>query len=163
MELHALASVFRARARPLTVGSIKTNIGHTAAAAGVAGLIKTVLMLRHQAVPPTVHFRRINPHVTLDGTPIAVPTDLTRRSLTLPGSVRSVRRHQCACRAAPAPAAADPVGGHTQPGLLISARTPEALGALIARYRAALSRGWPLPTPVTPPGVAERGLAGGSG
>jgi acyl transferase domain-containing protein len=142
LELHALASVFRSRTRPLTVGSIKTNIGHTAAAAGVAGLIKTVLMLRHQAVPPTVHFRRINPHVTLDGTPIAVPTDLTRRSLTYAGvssfGFSGTNAHVVLRRP---PATADPVGGHTPPGLLISARTPEALGALIARYRAALSQG----------------------
>ncbi|MDR3538264.1 MAG: polyketide synthase [Acetobacteraceae bacterium] len=81
LELHALASVFRGRTRPLTVGSVKTNIGHTAAAAGVAGLIKAVLMLRAQAAPPVVHFRAMNPHVTLDGVPVEVPTALMPRAL----------------------------------------------------------------------------------
>jgi acyl transferase domain-containing protein/aryl carrier-like protein len=77
VELHALAAVFgQGRTRPLRVGSLKTNIGHTAAAAGVAGLIKAVLMLDRGAVPPSLHFRRLNPHVDLGAAPIEVPTAL---------------------------------------------------------------------------------------
>ncbi|MBN8929497.1 MAG: SDR family NAD(P)-dependent oxidoreductase [Rhodospirillales bacterium] len=85
LELHALAAVHRGRTRPLPVGSVKTTIGHTAAAAGVAGLIKAVLMLRHQAVPPVVHFRRLNPHVSLEGVPVTVPTALEAASLDCVG------------------------------------------------------------------------------
>src|SRR6185312_15365223 len=74
IEMHALASVFAGRARPLSVGSVKTNIGHTEAAAGVAGLIKAILMLRHQTVPASLHFRQLNPHIDLHGVPLEVPT-----------------------------------------------------------------------------------------
>ena len=75
--MHALTSVFADRSRPLLVGSVKTNIGHAEAAAGVAGLIKAVQMLRHQALPPTLHFRRLNPHIDLRIGGIRVPTTLT--------------------------------------------------------------------------------------
>ncbi|MGH7117138.1 MAG: polyketide synthase [Stellaceae bacterium] len=78
IEMHALAAVFGARTRPLPVGSVKTNIGHTAAAAGIAGLIKAVLMLRHQAVPPSLHVRRLNQQIELGDAPIVVPTALSR-------------------------------------------------------------------------------------
>lgn len=58
------------------LGSVKANIGHLEAAAGVAGLIKTVLALRHEAVPAQPHFRRLNPHISLEGSRLAVPTRL---------------------------------------------------------------------------------------
>ena len=54
------------------LGSIKTNIGHLDAAAGVAGLIKAVLALRHRSIPPTLHFRRANPELGLDESPFFV-------------------------------------------------------------------------------------------
>ena len=56
---------------------IKANIGHLEAAAGVTGLIKAVLALRHEAVPPQVHFSKLNPHISLAGTRLSVPTALT--------------------------------------------------------------------------------------
>ena len=56
------------------LGAVKTNLGHLEAAAGVAGLIKAVLALEHEAVPQNLHFRRLNPRVSLDGTPFVVPT-----------------------------------------------------------------------------------------
>ena len=66
-----------ATSKPLRVGSVKTNIGHTEAAAGIAGLIKAVLMLRHQTVPASLHFQTLNPHIDLGGVPIEVPTAST--------------------------------------------------------------------------------------
>jgi acyl transferase domain-containing protein/aryl carrier-like protein len=140
LELHALASVFRPRTRALTVGSVKTNIGHTAAAAGVAGLIKAVLMLRHQAIAPNVHFRRLNPHVTLDGVEIEIPAALEERPLGCLGvssfGFSGTNAHLVVQRATQAADAR-----LAPPGLLLSAHTKEALGVLIARTRARLADG----------------------
>ena len=59
------------------LGSAKSNFGHAEAAAGVAGLLKAVLMLERKAVPASLHFERLNPHVELGGVDLRVPTALT--------------------------------------------------------------------------------------
>jgi acyl transferase domain-containing protein len=76
IEIHALAGVFgdRPADRPLMVGSVKTNFGHLEAAAGIAGLIKTVLALKHREIPPHLHFKQLNPHISLDGFACEIPT-----------------------------------------------------------------------------------------
>ncbi|WP_031075732.1 hybrid non-ribosomal peptide synthetase/type I polyketide synthase [Streptomyces sp. NRRL WC-3742] len=56
------------------VGSVKTNIGHTEAAAGVAGLIKTALALKHRRIPPHLNLERPNPGIDLDALPFDIPT-----------------------------------------------------------------------------------------
>jgi natural product biosynthesis luciferase-like monooxygenase protein len=57
---------------PCTVGSVKGNLGHLDAAAGITGLIKTVLALEHEALPATVNFERANPACGFDGSPFFV-------------------------------------------------------------------------------------------
>jgi len=74
IEVEALVEVLgRSGARPCWLGSVKTNLGHLEGAAGIAGLIKVLLLLRHGVVPPPVHFRALNPHISLGGSRIAVP------------------------------------------------------------------------------------------
>lgn len=77
IELEALAAVLgknRAPSRPLRVGSVKTNIGHAESASGIAGLIKVVLSLQHEEIPRHLHFRKLNPKISLLGAPIEIPT-----------------------------------------------------------------------------------------
>ena len=59
------------------IGSIKTNIGHTVTAAGVAGIIKILLSLRHKQIPPSLNFQSANPNIQLKGSPFYVNTHLT--------------------------------------------------------------------------------------
>ncbi|KAI0402410.1 putative polyketide synthase [Xylaria palmicola] len=61
----------------LVVGSVKSNIGHLEAAAGVAGIIKAVLMLESGLIPPNIHFKRGNPEIKFDEWNVTVPTELT--------------------------------------------------------------------------------------
>jgi phthiocerol/phenolphthiocerol synthesis type-I polyketide synthase D len=80
IEATALGTVLgKGRARPLLIGSIKSNLGHLEAAAGIAGLVKAVLSLEHGHVPPTLHYRSPNPHIDFDRLGLAVadkPTPL---------------------------------------------------------------------------------------
>ncbi|WP_203073865.1 type I polyketide synthase [Falsiroseomonas ponticola] len=141
IEMHALRSVFAGdRARPLAVGSAKTNIGHTEAAAGIAGLIKAVLMLRHQQVAPSLHFTRLNPHIDLIGAAIAVPTRLEATPLRHIGvssfGLSGTNAHIVLGAASTVEHAADSRPAHILP---ISARDPAALTALVARWQATLA------------------------
>ena len=56
------------------MGSVKTNIGHLEAAAGVAGLIKIVLALEHEEIPPHLHFDTPSPHIQWESLPVRVST-----------------------------------------------------------------------------------------
>jgi acyl-CoA synthetase (AMP-forming)/AMP-acid ligase II/NADPH:quinone reductase-like Zn-dependent oxidoreductase/3-oxoacyl-(acyl-carrier-protein) synthase/acyl carrier protein len=75
IEVHAMGAVLgdgRARDRPVIIGSVKSNVGHTEACAGIAGLLKAVLALQHRAIPATLHFRRPNPHIDWERLPVRV-------------------------------------------------------------------------------------------
>ncbi len=74
IELGALASVFKEH--PIVIGSVKTNFGHLEAAAGVAGLMKTVLMLQHREIPPHLHFNEPTPRFDWNRYPYQVPTKI---------------------------------------------------------------------------------------
>lgn len=79
IETRALGRVYgrgRACDQPLFIGSCKTNIGHTEAAAGIAGLIKTVLCLQHKQIPPNLHFQTPNPNIHFAEWKLRVPTRL---------------------------------------------------------------------------------------
>ncbi|MBI3554121.1 MAG: SDR family NAD(P)-dependent oxidoreductase [Elusimicrobia bacterium] len=76
VEMQALAAVYgrgSPHGRPCAIGSGKTNIGHLESAAGIAGLIKAVLCLQNEAVPPLAAFTRLDNRIKLDGTRLVVP------------------------------------------------------------------------------------------
>jgi acyl transferase domain-containing protein len=80
IEISALTQVFRSAARKrnfCALGSVKTNLGHLDVAAGIAGLIKTVLALRHRELPPSLHFERPNPEIDFGDSPFYVNTRLS--------------------------------------------------------------------------------------
>ncbi|MBS0168095.1 MAG: SDR family NAD(P)-dependent oxidoreductase [Nitrospira sp.] len=80
IEVAALTQAFHAgtdKTGFCAIGSVKTNIGHLDAAAGIAGLIKTVLTLSHKQIPPSLHFSSPNPEIAFAETPFYVNTKLT--------------------------------------------------------------------------------------
>lgn len=79
VEVAALAKAFApssGRTARCALGSVKTNVGHLDAAAGVAGLIKTVLALEHREIPPSLNFERPNPGIDFASAPFYVNTEL---------------------------------------------------------------------------------------
>ena len=128
--------------RPLLVGSVKTNIGHAEAAAGIAGLIKVVLALNHGVIPRHLHFQTPNPHIAWSDIPLAVAA--TARSWAARAQPRlagvsafgaSGTNAHLVVQEAPAPVAR----GQADPDRLVhilalSARTRPALRALAFRY-----------------------------
>jgi acyl transferase domain-containing protein/acyl carrier protein len=130
----------REAAEALWVGSIKTNIGHTEAAAGVAGLIKAALVLHHRAVPPNLHFETPNPKIDLAGLGLRVPVEkrLLPTSGPLHAAVNSFgyggTNAHAVLRTAP-PADAAPAEPSTAPAgrfFPLSARDEPALRAFAA-------------------------------
>jgi amino acid adenylation domain-containing protein len=79
IEVKALAAVFgKGREQKLRIGSVKTNIGHTESAAGIAGVIKVILALRHSELPPHLHFDNPSPLIPWADLPIEVSKVATR-------------------------------------------------------------------------------------
>ena len=79
IEVRALTQAFRkstTRSDYCGIGSLKSNIGHLDAAAGVSGLIKTALALEHAQLPPTLNFQNLNPHIQLKDSPFYVNNKL---------------------------------------------------------------------------------------
>lgn len=80
IELAGLVQAFggsRKAKASCAIGSVKTNIGHLDAAAGVAGAIKTALALKHKRLPPSLNFEQPNPRANLENSPFYVNTELT--------------------------------------------------------------------------------------
>ena len=78
IEISALNRVFAKirQSHSCAIGSVKTNLGHLDAAAGITGLIKTVLALKHQQIPPSLNFKTSNPQLNLENTPFYVNAKL---------------------------------------------------------------------------------------
>jgi acyl transferase domain-containing protein len=152
LELTALADTLRPDqgAPPLLVGSVKTNVGHLEAAAGVCGLIKVALMLHHRQVPPHLHFRNPNPHVDWSELPVDVATELTEwgadrpRLAGLSSFGFSGTNAHAVLGEAPAPAPVADAGPAAEL-LVVSASTAAGRDATVAAYGEYLRRadeGW---------------------
>ena len=142
IEITALTKAFRAttnRTAFCTVGSVKSNIGHLDAAAGIAGLIKTVLTLEHRQIPPAINFRAPNPSIDFVRSPFYVNTALAewksegpRRAGVSSFGVGGTNSHVI-LEEAPEAQASEP---SQLPKLLVfSARTPSALDSIVSNFR----------------------------
>ncbi|MGW8063943.1 type I polyketide synthase [Streptomyces ziwulingensis] len=139
IEVSALTEAFRHSTRRTgfcALGSVKTNIGHLGAAAGIAGLVKAVLALEHRQIPPSLHFDRPNPLIDFDAGPFRVPTALEdwpagehpRRAAVSAFGIGGTNAHVVLEEAPPAaPAAPRPPEDGRRLVLPLSARTPGAL------------------------------------
>jgi|GEM_PF-558387 len=148
VEFHAIRNVFggdASRRRPLWLASVKTNIGHTEAAAGIAGLVKVVLSMQRRSLMPHLHFETPNPLIDLESLPACVPVDLTewqsetglRRAGVSSFGFSGTNAHVVVEEyPALAHVATDPDPSRRPlPQLLpISAKSAPALGALLDRY-----------------------------
>jgi acyl transferase domain-containing protein/NADPH:quinone reductase-like Zn-dependent oxidoreductase len=129
-------------AGPCFLGSAKANIGHLEAAAGVTGLIKTVLALRHACVPPQPRFSRLNPYIDLAGTRLAIPTTPTpwtsgatpRAAAVSSFGVGGTNAHVIVEEAPRLPPEEDPGQEPAIAILPLSAKSPAALQALARRW-----------------------------
>ena len=77
IEFKALKTVLmqgRSPNHPCWIGSVKPNIGHLEAAAGISALIKVVLSLQHEEIPPHLNLQQLNPYISLENTPFSIPT-----------------------------------------------------------------------------------------
>ncbi|MCP3102824.1 type I polyketide synthase [Myxococcus sp. K15C18031901] len=148
IEMEALRGVFgrgEARTSPLLVGSVKTNIGHLEAAAGIAGLFKVLLALRNEVIPPHLHLTRPNPNISWSELPVEVPTrprpwprGEQRRFAGLSSFGFSGTNVHFVIEEAPV--VSRPAAEHQRPVhlLSLSARTEDALDALVEAHEAAL-------------------------
>ncbi len=140
IEVEALAEVLGGgqRTTPLTLGAVKANVGHLEGAAGVAGLIKTILVLQHRWLPPVANLETLNPHFALHGSDLRIPQrgrDWTTTGRRLAGissfGWSGTNVHVVVEEAPPSQAAA------AVPGIwpvLVSAQSPEALRILGAAF-----------------------------
>ncbi|MBL8495665.1 MAG: type I polyketide synthase [Rhodocyclaceae bacterium] len=166
IEMDGIATVYGAdRSRPLVVGAVKSNVGHLEAAAGVTGLIKTVLALAHRQIPPNVNFRVPTPHIPWADIPVRVPTTLEpwepikgRRIAGVSSFGFSGTNAHVILEEAPQPqAAANMAAAAPAPHLItLSARSPAALDALANLYAARLERDGADVALIGPAGAAGR-------
>ncbi|MBB1257767.1 type I polyketide synthase [Streptomyces alkaliterrae] len=149
IEVRALTEVFGPDlpAGSVHLGSVKSNVGHLDAAAGVTGLVKAVLALEHRHLPPTAHFREPNPELDLDKGPFRVdatgvpwpPTERAPRAGVSAFGIGGTNAH-VVLEAAPsvAPAPSEEPDWQVLP---LSARTPQDLDAAAGRLADALEAG----------------------
>ncbi|MGW0487970.1 SDR family NAD(P)-dependent oxidoreductase [Streptomyces olivaceus] len=131
-------------AAPTVLGSVKANIGHTTMAAGIAGLLKVLLALRHRRIPPTPHFSEANPEIDLSRGPFRVLTSAdtwhpgprgTRIATLSSFGFSGTNAHAVIAEAPPRRPAPEPAGSQLVP---VSARDGDALSRSLTRLADAL-------------------------
>lgn len=144
----AVGTKRRPESPPLYIGSVKTNLGHLESASGMAGLIKTVLCLKHRALPPSLHLTTPNPHIDFAAlnlrvvqklTPLAAgdrPARMGVNSFGFGGANGHVLLEEYV-----PPKAAGQVVSTLTPPLILSARSVPALRELAGRYADLLGEG----------------------
>ncbi|WP_435238367.1 non-ribosomal peptide synthetase/type I polyketide synthase [Streptomyces sp. YPW6] len=155
IEANALAralAIGRAPGARAYVGSVKTNIGHTESAAGIAGLIKTVLSIEHRTIPPHINLENLNPAIDPAALPYEIPTRPTPwpahegparagvNSFGFGGTNAHVVLEEAPPPVPPAPGSGA-AAGRRWTILPLSARRPDALAELAAGIRAELAGG----------------------
>jgi len=130
----------------IPIGSVKGNIGHMGPAAGMAGLAKVLMSMRHGTIPPTVNLERINPRLELESSPFFIPVeaidwpeaDRPRRAGISSFGIGGTNAH-IIVEAPPTPSAARSDRPAQPQQLLVSARTPEAFDAAAKNLADAIS------------------------
>ncbi|HXS85984.1 MAG TPA: SDR family NAD(P)-dependent oxidoreductase [Mycobacterium sp.] len=152
IEANALGAILaegRTPDTPCLIGSVKTNIGHLEAAAGMAGLIKTALALQHREIPASLHFDQPNPHIPFERLALKVADVRTPWPLNNRRAVAGVssfgfggtNAHVVMTEAPEVRAPQSYDANGCAELLALSARSPEALSALAGRYERALRAG----------------------
>ena len=148
IEVKSLKAVLmqgRQSDQPCWIGSVKANIGHLESAAGMASLIKAVLSMQHGEIPAQVHLKELNPYISLEQTPLSIPT---KRQPWLAGTPRRLAGvsafgfggtncHVVLEEAPKQEAISNPVDPNDRPVhlLALSAKTEKALKELAQRYQ----------------------------
>lgn len=158
IEVRGLKEAFRSggqnTAKQCGLGSIKTNFGHLEAAAGLTGVLKVLVAMKHKTIPATLNFRELNPHISLENSPFYIvdkarPWLLAEGQTTRYAGVNSfgaggVNAHIVMQEYVPPAVPLAPSASSTRPALvLFSARSKEALNDRVYRMLSALSSwGW---------------------
>ena len=156
IEASALGNVLgrgRSDEPPCLIGSVKTNIGHLEAGAGIAGLIKAALALERRVIPPSLHFHEPNPEIPFDELKLSVVTDMrpwpegaARRLAGVNSFGFGGANAHVVLEGPPSGPAAEPVAAEHSAYLLpVSARHPEALRELLSSYEELLRAPEPPP------------------
>ncbi len=144
--LKAVLGVPRTDRSHCVLGSVKSNVGHLESAAGIAGVIKVLLALEHEKIPKNLHFRRLNPRISFDGTPLVVASSPTpwprsakpRRAGVSSFGLSGTNAHLIIEEPAPPNATASTLE-HSYYLLPLSAKVPQGLSALARSYAGWLS------------------------
>jgi amino acid adenylation domain-containing protein len=147
IEVESLTRVFRTftqRRGFCAIGSIKGNFGHATTAAGIAGILKVVLALRHRKIPPTLHFTAPNPHIDFARSPFFVnaklidwePRGIPRRASVSSFGFCGTNAYVVLEEAPPAEPSSSP--GRSAQLVLLSSRSPKALDDAAERLSTAL-------------------------